>query len=169
MHTLHLKQAHVNNIAGLRTTFWITILPPIIKTREKDETEDSTVLLMCCGSRDPWCPSLWGLSLRYLFDVKVKECSLYSTGIIADQTVIACDQRSITHFLEMGSGSTVICHFKLIYFWILVWWDISHFHFPLVIYCYQYILYYIICYSALTYTAYAFHNSTGLAKVFNAE
>lgn len=76
---------------------------------------DPTVLLMWCCPWDPRCPRLRGLSLQRLFDVKVKERSLYSTGSRAlAWPVIAYDQRSITHFLEMGSGSAVICHFKLI-------------------------------------------------------
>ena len=104
---------------------------------------DSTVLLMWCCPRDPRCPRLRGLSLRRLFDVKVKERSLYSTGSRAlAWPVIAYDQRSITHFLEMGSGSTVICHFKLIctFGFGSRWDNISQFQFPVAIYYYQYII-----------------------------
>ena len=38
MLSLHLKQARVISISGLSATLWIRILPPLIKTREKDET-----------------------------------------------------------------------------------------------------------------------------------
>lgn len=75
-----MKQQRVISISELSRTLRLRILARLIKTREKDETKDLTVLLLWCGPRDLWCQRLRGLSLRHLSDVKVKESSLYSTG-----------------------------------------------------------------------------------------
>lgn len=114
---LRLKQARAISISAARRGS-LNYNPAAINKDQRGRWKPEIRLYSSCGAA-PEIGSAQGsegFSPRRLFDVKVKEHSLYSTGgpACAWPAVIAYDQRSITCVCEMGSGSTLICHFKLI-------------------------------------------------------
>jgi len=124
-------------------SLWIRVLPPIIKTREQDETS-STALFLWRSPRDLRCPRLRGVILRYLFDVKVEVCSLFSTGSLAAAWPGCNSLWSEIYYSLLRKGLRELSHLPFqidLYFWFLALWDkISLFQFIWAIYYSQYII-----------------------------
>lgn len=73
------EQAGMISTSEQSSGLWITMLPALIKTRGRMKSRSF------CGCTRPAVQpvDLWGHFLRHLFDVKVKQCSLYSTDSLA--------------------------------------------------------------------------------------